>query len=189
MNNLLLSLAMAALSQFSSLGLGGFGPGLGGGGFGGGGFGGGLGGGLGGGFGGGFGIPGLGGGGSRPRFPTAAPSGASEQLASVAVVQCLLSDGQLDRNQARSLLNHQAQRRGWPRGWETGVSSRQVEQMIGGAGGCDPLLAQLRQGGSATGGRRGNGIAIRSYAAPSGVMPSPGAGRSESEGFGLAPYR
>ena len=127
MNDLLLSLAMAALSQFSSLGLGGFGAGLGGSGFGNGYGGGGLGGGFGGGgLGSGFGIPGLGGGGSRPRFPMAAPRRPSEQLASVAVVQCLLSDGQLDRTQARSLLNHQAQRRGWSRGWETGISSRQV---------------------------------------------------------------
>lgn len=201
MNNLLLSLAMAFLGQG-----GGFAPGLG--------------------FGmpgtglgipglgvQGFGAPGLGlsglgvggyglgfGGGYAPAPYPSAPglggSAGSLPVATLAVVQCLYDNGSIDGAQARGLIQQQGIRRGWAQGWEAGIAPRQVGQLIGSAGGCQPLLAQLGRSGSrialapATPALPGYG---RPYAIP--VRPiSPGRRSqlplsSESEGFGLAPYR
>jgi len=182
MNNLLLSLAMAFLGQgggfapglgfgMPGLGLGGSGfgtPGLGLPGLGGGGYGGGLGGGYGGGY-------------APAPYPNAAGPGWSAgnlPVATLAVVQCLYDNGSIDGGQARSLIQQQGLRRGWAQGWEAGIAPSQVGQLIGSAGGCQPLLAQL--------GRRGSRIAT--------VPFTPGRRSqltlsSESEGFGLAPYR
>ncbi len=175
MNNLLLSLAMAFLGQG-----GGFAPGLG---FGMPGLG----------FGGsGIGVPGLGlpglgggyGGGYAPvPYPSAAGPGSgwsagSLPVATLAVVQCLYDNGSIDGGQARSLIQQQGLRRGWAQGWEAGIAPSQVGQLIGSAGGCQPLLAQL--------GRRGSRIATVPFT-PGRRSQLPLS--SESEGFGLAPYR
>ncbi|MCP9816838.1 hypothetical protein KBY76_09175 [Synechococcus sp. GreenBA-s] len=197
MNNLLLSLAMAFLGQG-----GGFAPGLGLGmpglGFGGSGFG-----------APGLGLPGLGlsglgrggfGGGYAPapypRAPGLGGSAGSLPVTTLAVVQCLYDNGSIDGGQARGLIQQQGIRRGWAQGWEAGIAPRQVGQLIGNAGGCQPLLAQL--------GRSGSRIALApatpvlpGYGRPTTipVLPiSPGRRSqpplsSESEGFGLAPYR
>ncbi|MFY8149142.1 MAG: hypothetical protein ACOVNL_07995 [Prochlorococcaceae cyanobacterium] len=176
MNDLVLSLALAALSQLS--GFGGLGGALGGGL--GGGFGNGLLGGLGGGFG--NGLGGVPRGAPAPDFrsapipviPLASRSGGSErgrQLATLAVVGCLVEDGRLDGSQARSLLNHQSRRRGWPLGWERRFSSAEMAGLVRSSGGCDPLMARL--------GRRSGNPGSGSIASS----------RSEQESFGLTPYR
>lgn len=163
MNNLLFSLAMAALSQFT--GLGGAAPGgLGIGGMGPGGYGLGSGGGFGGGLGMGGGLP-MPGYGARP--PAIANPGPDLKLSTLAVVQCLHDEGRISDEQARGLVAQQGARRGWAQGWEATISPRQVGQVIGSAGGCQRLLSQI--------GRSGSRIAQ----APS----------SEAEQFGLAPYR
>ena len=204
MNNLLLSLAMAFLGQG-----GGFAPGLGLGmpgltqgmpglGFGGSGFGApgrGL---------PGLGLPGLGGGGYGGGYapvpyqpaPGLGGSAGSLPVTTLAVVQCLYDNGSIDGAQARGLIQRQGMRRGWAQGWEAGIAPRQVGQLIGSAGGCQPLLAQV--------GRSGSRIALApaapalpGYGRPTTipVLPiSPGRRSqpplsSEREGFGLAPYR
>jgi hypothetical protein len=151
MNNLLFSLAMAALSQFS--GLGGGAPG-----------------GLG--IGGGAPAPGYGTQGYGGHPPAMANPGPDLQLGTLAVVQCLHNDGRINNEQARGLIAQQGARRGWPQGWEAGIAPRKVGQVIGSAGGCQRLLAQV--------GRSGSRIAQR----PMAVQPG-----SEAEQFGLAPYR
>ncbi len=175
MNSLLLSLAMAFLGQGGS-----FAPGLGGG----------LGG-LGG-----FGGYGGYGGGFTPA-PAPAAAGISLPLATLAVVQCLYENGRLNGGQARRLIQQQGLRRGWAPGWEAAIAPWQVSQLVGSAGGCQPLLSQL--------GRYGSGIALApaapalpGYGRPYGIPVQPigpgrrslpGSSASESEGFGLAPYR
>jgi len=174
MNNLLFSLAMAALGQFTGLGGGGFGggglgsPGLGfGSGFGGPRFGGGYPGAMGPG----NGIPGV----AIPgiRFPgnsfpgnrgpdgmTVAPvpygsgpmgsgyaSGTTGlQLASLTAARCLEQAGQLAPGEGASLLLHQGRARGWPDGWQQRFPDHQSEQLLAHYGGCDGLLSALRQG-------------------------------------------
>jgi hypothetical protein len=166
MNNLLFSLAMAALSQFTGLG-GGAPGGLGIGGMAPGGFGGGLpvp----------GYGVPGYGTQGYGGRPPAIANPGPDLKLSTLAVVQCLHDDGRISGEQARGLIAQQGARRGWPQGWEAAIAPRQVGQVIGSAGGCQRLLAQV--------GRSGSRIA---------QAPLVGRGQpsSEAEQFGLAPYR
>jgi hypothetical protein len=160
MNNMLLSLAMAALSQFTGLGNGA--PGLGG--FNGGGF-------NGGGFSGG-GSSAFPGSGLRP--PAYGQPAVPPQVNTLAVVHCLHDAGQIDNTQARNLIAHQGNRRGWGEDWEASISPRKVGQVISRAGGCQRLLSQI--------GNQGSRIAR------SRPMPTP-APSSQSEGFGLAPYR
>jgi len=209
MNNLLFSLAMAALGQFT---------GLGGGGFSGGGFGGGL---------PGQGIPGLGlpgygspgygrpGGiaiaprpygtspygtspyGTSPMSPGYSGNTSALQLASVTAARCLEQTGQLAPGESDTLLRNQGRTRGWADGWQQRISSRQSERLLSRYGGCDGLLTALRQGrlgqerigtGQPGPGSRGGGLISQQ---PYGLNPSqPGnPPDSESEGFGLAPYR
>jgi hypothetical protein len=144
MNTMLLSLAMAALSQFTGMGMGNGAPGLGA-------------------------FPGYG---LRP--PAYGQPGPNPKLSTLAVVHCLHDGGQIDNTQARDLIDHQGNRRGWGEDWEASISPREVGQVISRAGGCQRLLSQI--------GSQGSRIAR------SRPMPSP-APSSQSEGFGLAPYR
>ena len=171
MNNLLFSLAMAALGQFTGLGGGGF---------------------SGGGFAGpgigisGLGIPGrglpgqgmpglgspgygssgYGGPGGIAIAPSpygaspygASPYGASPmspgysgntsmlQLASVTAARCLEQTGQLAPGESNSLLRNQGRTRGWTDGWQQRISRSQSERLLSRYGGCDGLLTALRQG-------------------------------------------
>ncbi len=187
MNNVLFSLLLSALGQFG--GLGGLGGLAGNGGFGAGlapGFGGGWGGGFGGGFGGGLQAPGPGPG-PTAGFRTSQGSGA-RPLTTLAVIQCLAEEGRIDDGQALSLIEQQGRRRGWPAGWEGSIDPRQVGQAIGAAGGCRSLIDRIDRSGSR--------IAIRPQPATpwSGNaqgLPGriPNESPSQSEGFGLAPYR
>jgi len=152
MNTMLLSLAMAALSQFTGMGMGNGAPGLGG--FSGGG---------------GSAFPG-----SGLRTPAYGQPAARPQVNTLAVVHCLHDAGQIDNTQARNLIAHQGNRRGWGEDWEASISPREVGQVISRAGGCQRLLSQI--------GSQGGRIAR------SRPMPTP-APSSQSEGFGLAPYR
>ena len=214
MNNLLFSLAMAAIGQFT---------GLGGGGFSGGGFGGGL---PGQGFPGrglpGYGSPGYGGPGgiaiaprpygtspygtspygtrpfgSNPMSPGLSGNTSALQLASVTAARCLEQTGQLAPGESDTLLRNQGRTRGWAEGWQQRISSSQSERLLSRYGGCDGLLTALRQGrlgqerigaGQPGPGSRGGGLISQQ---PYGLNPSqPGnPPDSESEGFGLAPYR
>ena len=166
MESLLMQLAMAALSQF------------GGGGFGGNGFGGG---GMGLPFGGGYGVP------TRPRpiaYPQApvmrpAPApiqtqGPAMQASTLAATTCLLRSGELSRRQAMTMLDRQGQRMGWAPGWGRSIPVNVVDRTIAGAGGCQTLLASIRNGQQP------------------GMTQVAGSGmgsRSQQEGFGLYPYR
>ena len=150
MNTMLLPLAMAALSQFTGLGLGNGAPDLGG--FNSGGF----------------------SSGSGSAFPGYRQPGPNPKLSTLAVVHCLHDGGQIDNTQARDLIDHQGNRRGWGEDWEASISPREVGQVISRAGGCQRLLSQIGSQGSRIGRSR--------------PMPSP-APSSQSEGFGLAPYR
>jgi len=163
MNQLLLNLAMAALSQFGGMGRM---PGPG---FGGGGMPSGLGGGLPpGGGGGGYGIP------FQPR-PQATVLRPSLEVAMVAGVSCLERQNNLSAAERTTMLRSQGQLLGWPSDWDRSVSGDDVEWLIKKAGGCPSLLQALRRGGLrpsdgvASGGTSGN--------------------NSEAEGFGLSPYR
>jgi hypothetical protein len=159
MNQLLLNLAMAALSQFGGMGRM---PGLGYGG------------------GGGYGIP------FQPR-PQATVLRPSLEVATVAGVSCLERQGSLSAAERTTMLRSQGQLLGWPSDWDRSVSGDDVERLIKKAGGCPSLLQALRRGGlrpsdgvasgGAWGGRSSNG----------GV--SGGGNDSEAEGFGLSPYR
>jgi hypothetical protein len=174
MNQLLLNLAMAALSQFGGMGRM---PGPG---YGGGGLPPGLGGGLPPGGGGGSGIP------FQPR-PQATVLRPSLEVATVAGVSCLERQGSLSAAERTTMLRSQGQLLGWPSDWDRSVSGDDVERLIKKAGGCPSLLQALRRGGlrpsdgvasgGAWGGRSGNGGG------------SAGGNDSEAEGFGLSPYR
>jgi len=217
MNNLLFSLAMAALGQFTGLGGGGF---------------------SGGGFAGpgmgisglgipgrglpGQGIPGLGlpgygspgygrpGGiaiaprpygsspyGTSPMSPGYSGNTSALQLASVTAARCLEQTGQLAPGESDTLLRNQGRTRGWANGWQQRISSSQSERLLSRYGGCDGLLTALRQGrlgqerngaGQPGPGSRGGGLISQQ---PYGLNPSQpdNPPDSESEGFGLAPYR
>lgn len=131
-------------------------------------------GGLGGGFGGGF-----GGGLPAPGYGSSQGSG-SLPADTLAVVQCLYEEGRLGEGDARALIEQQGRRRGWPASWERSIDPRRVGQAIGAAGGCRSLMTRLDRSGS------------RTFTRPVQVAPWPGSsGRSpsQSEGFGLAPYR
>jgi hypothetical protein len=229
MNNLLFSLAMAALGQFTGLGGGGFGGGFGGPGpgfgtgFGGPRFGGGYPGPMGlaipgrgqPGIGIGMGIPGMGfpgngfpgvgipggggqggialgprGYGSQPQNPGSSNPSPAMQLASVTAAHCLEQGGQLAPGEGNSLLVTQGRARGWPDGWQQGISDSQVERLLSRYGGCDGLLSALRQGRLTPGrngsGANGGGLISRQ---PYGGTPAQGQPNSEAEAFGLAPYR
>ena len=204
MNNLLFSLAMAALGQFTGLGGGGFGGGLPGQGIPGVGLP-------------GYGSPGYGrpGGiaiaprpygtspygtrpfGSNPMSPGLSGNTSALQLASVTAARCLEQSGQLAPGESDTLLRNQGRTRGWTEGWQQRISSRQSELLLSRYGGCNGLLTALRQGrlgqerigaGQPGPGSRGGGLISQQ---PYGLNPSqPGnPPDSESEGFGLAPYR
>ncbi len=229
MNNLLFSLAMAALGQFTGLGGGGFGGGFGGPGLG---FGPGVGGSrYGGGYPGpmglaipgrgqpgigigigmpgmglpgngfpGVGVPGVGGPGgialaprpygSQPLNPGLSNATPAMQLASVTAAHCLEQAGQLAPGEGNSLLGSQGRARGWPDGWQQGISDSQVERLLSRYGGCDGLLSALRQGRFTQNpnglGTNGGGLISQQ---PFGGAPPQGQPNSESEAFGLAPYR
>jgi hypothetical protein len=237
MNNLLFSLAMAALGQFTGLGGGGFGGGYGSPGLG---FGPGVGGPrYGGGYQGpmglaipgrgqigigmgmpgmgfpgtgvpsngfpGVGVPGSGGRGgialaprpygSQPLNPGSSNPTPAMQLASVTAAHCLEQGGQLAPGEGNSLLVSQGQARGWPEGWQQGISDRQVERLLSRYGGCNGLLSALRQGrftpgqnGMAPYGSGANGGGLISQEPFRGAPPQ-GQPNSEAEAFGLAPYR
>jgi hypothetical protein len=170
MNQLLLNLAMAALSQFGGMGRM---PGPG---YGGGGLPPGLGGGLPPGGGGGYGIP------FQPR-PQATLLRPSLEVATVAGVSCLERQGNLSAAERTTMLRSQGQLLGLPSDWDRSVSGDDVERLIKKAGGCPSLLQALRRGGL----RPSDGVA--SGSGWGGRSGSGGGNDSEAEGFGLSPYR
>jgi hypothetical protein len=127
-----------------------------------------------GGFGGGVGTGGGGLPGYGIRPPAYGQPGPNPQVRTLAVVHCLHDGGQIDGQQARELISQQGNRRGWGQGWEASIAPREVGQSISRAGGCQRLLSQLNSAGSRI---------ARTQPIP---VPSPS---SQSEGFGLAPYR
>ena len=176
MNDLLLSLAMAALGQLG-------GPGLGNQGFGGPGFGAqGLGGlipglarpgriglmpgpyGINGGFPGqgypGSGYPGSGYPGNgypgraippaglvpRPGGVNGSAPSPSLQLATASAARCLESSGGLPTADQQDLLRHQGRLWGWTDGWQNSISKVQSDRLIARHGGCTPFLNALRDG-------------------------------------------
>lgn len=139
MNQLLLNLAMAALSQFGGMGRM-PGPGFGGG------------------------LPPGGGGGYRLPFqprPTTTVLRPSLEVATLAGVTCLERQGSLSAAERTTMLRSQGQLLGWPGDWDRSVSGEAVERLIQRAGGCPSLLKALRRGGLrpsdgvASGGDRG----------------------------------
>lgn len=164
MNPLLLQLAMAALSQ------------------------------LGGGFGGPMQAPTMGPGLFPTPMPAPAPRGGpapfrrparpdqpqGEQLASLAVATCQLRSGAISRDEARQRLQDFGASRGWQPGWGEAIPLQRIDATIRGAGGCGALLSGLGEGRGRAPGRRGPAIG---RATPAPQSPS------QSEGFGLSPYR
>ena len=164
MNQFLLQLAMAALSQ------------------------------LGGGFGGPMQAPTLGPGLFSAPMPTPAPrripapfqrtpyadETQQAQLVSLAVATCQLRSGVMSRDEARRRVQVFGEGRGWQRGWAQAIPLPRLDAAIRGAGGCGALLSRLGQG-------RGRSP-LRGGPAIGRAMPTP-MSPSQAEGFGLAPYR
>ncbi|MBC1261734.1 hypothetical protein FQK07_10765 [Synechococcus sp. BSF8S] len=103
-----------------------------------------------------------------------------EQLASLAVTTCQLRSGVISRSQARQRLQGFGESRGWQPGWGEAIPLQRVDAAIRSAGGCQALLAEFGERGGSFPGRRGPAIG---RATPAPQSPS------EAEGFGLAPYR
>ncbi|WP_094556447.1 hypothetical protein [Synechococcus sp. 1G10] len=102
----------------------------------------------------------------------------------LAVVQCLYQEGRIGDDEARALIDQQGRRRRWPVGWERSIDPRRLGQAIGAAGGCRSLMARLDRSGSR--------IATRPVPVAPWPINGPGItdrSPSQSEGFGLAPYR
>lgn len=126
MNQFLLQLAMAALSQ------------------------------VGGGFGGAMPAPTLGPGLFRAPMPAPAPRRANgEQLASLAVATCQLRSGVISGAEARRMLEDFGASRGWQPGWGQAIPLQRVDAAIRGAGGCEALLSGLGEGRIRSPGSRG----------------------------------
>ena len=105
------------------------------------------------------------------------PSGPS-QATTLAAVTCRMRQGEISRDRAIDDLNIVGRRHGWSQGWAQRIPLSVVDQPIGRSNGCQSLLSTLREHGIHAGPVAGG--------AHSGAT---GAGRSEVEGFGLAPYR
>ncbi len=164
MNQLLLQLAMAALSQ------------------------------LGGGYGGPMQAPTLGPGLFSAPLPTPAPRRVpgpfrrlpvpdqvqGAQVASLAVATCQLRSGMISRDEARRRLQAFGVSRGWQPGWGQAIPLQRLDAAIRGAGGCGAMLSRLGAGRGRS--PVGGGPAIGR------AMPTP-MSPSQAEGFGLAPYR
>ena len=114
----------------------------------------------------------------QPGFqrPIAQPS-APSQATTLAAVTCRMRQGEISRDRAIDDLNTVGRRYGWSQDWAQRIPLSVVDQTIARSNGCQSLLSTLRgyghigpvAGGVHSGGSR--------------------AGRSEIEGFGLAPYR
>ena len=115
----------------------------------------------------------------QPGFqrPIAQPS-APSQATTLAAVTCRMRQGEINRDRAIDDLNIVGRRYGWSQDWAQRIPLTVVDQTIARSNGCQSLLSTLRgygghigpvAGGVHSGGSR--------------------AGRSEIEGFGLAPYR
>ena len=129
MNQFLLQLAMAALSQ------------------------------LGGGSGGPMQAPTLGPGLFPAPRPAPAPHRAQgDQLASLAVATCQLRSGVISRNEARRMLENFGASRGWRPGWGEAIPLQRVDAAIRSAGGCEALLSGLGEGRMRSPGSRGPAI-------------------------------
>lgn len=109
--------------------------------------------------------------------PIAQPS-APSQATTLAAVTCRMRQGEISRDRAIDDLNIVGRRYGWSQGWAQRIPLSVVDQPIGRSNGCQSLLSTLREHGIHAGPVAGG--------AHSGAT---GAGPSEVEGFGLAPYR
>ena len=115
----------------------------------------------------------------QPGFqrPIARPSVPS-QATTLAAVTCRMRQGEISRDRAIDDLNNVGRRFGWSQGWAQRIPLSVVDQTIDRSNGCQSLLSTLRgyggHPGPVAGGMHSGGS---------------GAGRSEVEGFGLAPYR
>ena len=121
---------------------------------------------------------------ARPmsRFPTAPQLGRSSslQLASLATATCLMREQQLTRAQAVALLDRQAQIWGWESRWGQRIQLASVDRAIKAAGGCRSMVRRIQN----------SPVAISPMATlPVHRTPARTGSRSQSEGFGLFPYR
>ena len=117
-----------------------------------------------------------------PRYPRGSMSGrtSSLQLASLATATCLMRERRLSRAQAVDLLDRQGQIWGWQRGWGQRFELASVDGAINSAGGCRAMVRRIQD----------SPASIPPMAAvPVNRNPVRTGSRSESEGFGLYPYR
>ena len=115
----------------------------------------------------------------QPGFqrPIAQPS-APSQATTLAAVTCRMRQGEINRDRAIDDLNTVGRRYGWSQDWAQRIPLTVVDQTIARSNGCQSLLSTLRGYGGHIGPVAGG---VHSGGS--------GAGRSEIEGFGLAPYR
>lgn len=119
--------------------------------------------------------------GSAPfRRPPGLNRAQAEQVASLAVATCQLRSGVISRDEARQRLKTFGESRGWQPGWGQAVPLQQLDAAIRGAGGCEVLLSGLGERSGQSPGRGGPAI---------GRATPPPQSPSQVEGFGLAPYR
>ena len=80
-----------------------------------------------------------------PGEPTAVQT-SSLQLASLATATCLMREGQLNRQQALDLLDRQARARGWSTQWGQRIPLASVDRAISAGGGCAAMVRRIRTG-------------------------------------------
>ena len=105
---------------------------------------------------------------------------SSLQLASLATATCLMRERRLRRAQAVELLDRQGRVWGWEPRWGQRIQLTSVDRAINAAGGCRRMVRRIDQ----------SLVAIPPTATmPVTRNPDRAGSRSESEGFGLFPYR
>jgi hypothetical protein len=116
-----------------------------------------------------------------PAITTPASAQLQGAATDLAIGYCLHAEGLASRQQSYAFVASRGQSQGRPAGWFQAVDPRQIQGVISQAGGCGTLL-RMAQGAPTVVPPQSRLVPINQ---PQGYPRS----RSESEGFGLSPYR